>query len=274
MGVFTWRLHLSTHHSVALSLLRGISLALSETSYDALLYARHPHEGGVEPTYFLDGRVDAVILAPGGLTEAGVASLAASGLPGVLLYEREAPGNLASVSIDNMGGVSAAMDHLVRLGHRRIGFVGPLYSRDFRERLAAYEHSLARHGLARQPRWVATDVTETDDVVADAVRCMIRAEEPPTALVAGNDGIALSVLAAARGLGLGVPGDLSVVGFDGSDAGRLANLTTIAQPAENVGATAARYVADLLGGRPGDQCRSELPVRFVARETTGPPAYV
>ncbi len=274
IGVFTWRVYLGGSRDVSLDMLRGISRGLSEHSLDALLYARHPHEGEVEAAYFMDGRVDGVILAPGGLNRAGVDALAASGLMGVLLYQRYVPGRLASVRIDNASGIAAAVDHLVRLGHRRIAFVSPLYSDDFHERYEAYCNALEAHGIVPDRRLAATSVTEHGPDLEHAVLALIQREHPATAILAGNDGLALRTLEILANRGVSVPGDVSVVGFDDAPDAATARLTTIRQPAEELGFQAAVLMKRLLEGRNGADCHMVLPVHFVPRETTGPPAYV
>jgi LacI family transcriptional regulator len=274
IGVFTWRLHLGGTKDVSLDTLRGISRGLAERNLDALLYARHPHEGGAEPTYFLDGRVDGVILAPGGLSRDGVDAFAASGMCGVLLYQNHVPPSLGAVTIDNAEGVTAAVDHLVNLGHRRIAFVSPQYSDDFSERRDAYIAASERHGLVVDRRLVVADIADHDDSLERAALNLIRSEQPPTAILLGNDALALRLLQFLCGYGVRVPGDLSVVGFDDAPDARNARLSTIAQPAEEVGYQAALLVSQMLDGAPGAACRVRLPVRFLPRETTGPPAYV
>ncbi len=271
IGVFTWRVYLGAWHDMTLDLLRGISKGLAETSRDMLLYARHPHEGNVDPAYFLDGRVDAVILAPGGLAPSELNVLAQSSLPIVTLYQSSIPSSVASVRIDNRSGIRAAVDHLVRLGHRRIVFLSPDYSDDFCERRDEYLNSLDRHGLEPKPEWAPLASLGRDADVEPSIARIASMSERPTALVCGNDGVAIAALDALRAHRLRVPGLMSVTGFDDSAASRNADLTTVRQPAEEVGMQAARYVEELLSGKTGDQCRSLLPVKFIVRGTTAPP---
>lgn len=274
VGVFTWRVHteyLGDWRNVSLDLLRGISEGLSRSARDVLLYARHPHEGGVDPAYFLDGRVDAVILAPGGLSADGLAQLAATGLPVVTLYQAGVPDAAASVRIDNASGIRAAVSHLVELGHSRIAFVSPGYNDDFRERRQAYLDAMAEHGLAPSQDWEPFGVMEREIDVVGAIERMMHLSELPTALICGNDGVAAEAVRLLGDRGIEVPGDMSVCGFDDSEAARSANLTSVYQPAEDVGATAARFVEALLDGAKGHECRAVLPVRLMTRNSTGAP---
>jgi DNA-binding LacI/PurR family transcriptional regulator len=271
VGVFTWRIYLGAWHDMTLDLLRGISRGLALKGRDMLLYARHPHEGDVEPAYFLDGRVDAVILAPGGLSPADLEQLATTSLPIVTLYQSAIPPSVASVRIDNASGIAAIMDHLVALGHRRIAFVSPVYSDDFRERRQAYWDGLERHALAFSQEWSSLGMLPRETEVGAALQSLISMRDRPTALVCGNDGVALSAIQALSGMGLSVPADVSVTGFDDSPASASADLTTIRQPAETVGSQAAEYVEALLSGARGQDCRITLPVMPIFRGSAAPP---
>ncbi|NUQ70795.1 MAG: LacI family DNA-binding transcriptional regulator [Chthonomonadales bacterium] len=273
VGVFTWRLHQAEWRDIALAILQGISRTLSQKGMDVLLYARHPHETLVDPSAFLDGRVDGVILAPGGVNADGARALARANLPTVMLYEDPPEPSIASVTIDNRAGITAAVDHLVRLGHRRIGYVSPLYSYDFRQRYDTYRDRLETHGIVPDRRWSATDVVDTDAYYDAVVTRLLCQEAPPTAIIAGNDGIALGLLTDLARRRVRIPGDVSVIGFDDSMKAAEARLTTVRQPAEDLGSCAGRMMLGLLNSDIALERRVELPVTFVARETTGPPSF-
>ena len=271
IGVFTWRVYLGAWHDMTLDLLRGISKGLAETSRDVLLYARHPHEGDVDPGYFLDGRVDAAILAPGGLSPEGLEQLASSSLPVVTLYQSRIPASVASVRIDNASGIHATVEHLVKLGHRRIAFLSPAYSDDFCERRQAYLDAMERHDLAPRAEWAPLGELEREGDAGEMMDYMLGTRVLPTAIVCGNDGVAIAALRALRERGFAVPQDLSVAGFDDSAAAQSEDLTTVRQPAEEVGMTAARFVEALLCGARGEECRAVLPVQLITRGTTASP---
>lgn len=273
VGVFAWRLHLTSGRSIATELLRGISRGLSEQSLDGLIYGRHPHEGELAPSFFADGRVDGLILAPGGLSPTGVEALASVGLSTVLLYQRHVPPSMGAVTIDNASGVRAAVEHLVRLGHTRIAFIAPTNSDDFRERRAAYESAMEAFSRPVRRCWTPELASDQERDVVLAVMALARSQEPPTAIIAGNDGIALCALETLASLGARVPGDVSVVGFDDTEQSRVTRLTTIRQPAEEMGYTAAVFIGRLMSGADPLECRVCMPVEFLPRETTGPPSY-
>jgi LacI family transcriptional regulator len=270
VGVFTWRLERGDWHDVTFDVLRGISRGLAEHGMDVLLYAAHPHEHNVEATYFLDGRVDAVVLAPGGLDREGIEAVAGAGVPVVALYQSDVPERVASVCIDNRMGVFDAMAHLVALGHRRIAFIGPTYTEDFRERRDAYGAGLARHGLRFDPDMCSAEGLGTPDTVGPELARLLSLGRAPTALLCANDGYALAVLELLRQREVAVPNSVSVVGFDGSAQALTVGLSTVRQPAEEVGAQAAQYARALVGGATLTECRTTLPVTYVAARTTAP----
>lgn len=274
VGVFIWRVFVGAWHEMTLGLLQGISRGLAEASRDVLLYSRHPHEGELQPVYFLDGRVDAVILAPGGLPRDGLQHLTASGLPTVTMYQSDVPDGVGSVRIDNCGGVAAVVDHLVELGHRKIAFVSPAYSDDFRERREAFRVARDRHGLDPREEWLRCDSDVGESDVAGIVARLATSGDRPTAIVAGNDGYAITALGVIEGLGLEVPREVSVTGFDDIGAARASNLTTVRQPADEVGFSAARMTLQMLNGTNGERPNAVLPVQLVTRGTTAPPAQV
>jgi LacI family transcriptional regulator len=182
---------------------------------------------------------------------------------------------LVSVSATNRAGGVQATQHLVALGHRRIGFAGgPPDSQPARERLQGHLAALRDHGIEPDPALVLQDGFEHADGAAMGER-LLSVPDPPTAVVAGCDASALGVMQAARGRGLRLPEDLAVVGFDDTYAAgwTTPSLTTVRQPMREMGRVALRTVVALgRGGRPGTR-RIELATRLVVRSSTGPGPY-
>ena len=275
IGVFTWGITAHVTRDISMLLLRGALDGIAEAGFDALLYSRHPHIDAVSVNLFLDRRVDGLILCPGGLSEEGMRALADSGLPTVALYQNFVPEGMGAVNIDNRTGVIAAMDYLIGLGHRRIAFYAPDNTFDFAERFAAYRAGLERGGLTYDPalRFTANyDYQHTTDA---ALAQWLALPQPPTAIVAGDDSAALPMLESIQARGLQAPQDISVVGFDDSPAAIAPpGLTTVRQPAEDVGRLAAELLRCLIGGESADVCRIMLPTELVIRSTTGPPRKI
>jgi DNA-binding LacI/PurR family transcriptional regulator len=207
-------------------------------------------------------------------------------LPMVVVDEPRLAG-ASFVGIDDRGGARQAAEHLIELGHRRFGILSMRVIDDDhpggrldRERLAAATYAITRERLggyreafeAAGVDWDEVPIEEhhgnSSALGARGATALLNIEPRPTALLAATDRLALGALSAARGLGLDVPNDLSVVGFDDiPDAAFAAPaLTTVRQPLQEKGAAAARLVLD----RPETPREVLLPVELVVRESTGP----
>jgi LacI family transcriptional regulator len=198
-----------------------------------------------------------------------------AGLPLVLLDARPAePGAVPCVVPDEEGGAAAALEELLRHGHRRIGFVqdreGPPAAG---ERLRGYRDTLAAHGIAFDPALVAAGHPGAQGGRAALPR-LLDLPDPPSAVFCFNDRMAMGAYQAAAARGLRIPDDLSVVGFDDqpeiADALR-PGLTTIALPHHEMG----EWAVQALLGRPppagGDQAgEKRMPCPLIRRESVAP----
>jgi DNA-binding LacI/PurR family transcriptional regulator len=142
-------------------------------------------------------------------------------------HERPFP----TVAVDAAAGIGAALDHLTALGHRRIAYVGGASRYVIRDRELAYMEYLATAGLV-QPDGYVCHVTNTIGSGEVALSMLLRLPERPTAIIAATDTLALGLIHAAYAHGIGVPGELSVVGFDDIPlaAGTVPSLTTLRMP--------------------------------------------
>jgi LacI family transcriptional regulator len=178
-----------------------------------------------------------------------------------------------NVGFSNRKAAHAIVDHLVALGHRRIGMIAGITAGNdrARERLLGVNERLTVHGLALDPR--AT--MEVPYVIADGRRAMARLAahgELPSALICGNDVIALGVLFEAQAQGIAVPGRLSITGFDNLPLIEHVKptLTTIDVPAQEMGLAAAKAILAAIEKR-GRARSYELGAPLLVRETTAPP---
>jgi len=273
IGLFTWRIAAEGESSITARILHGVSSALDEMGYDLLLYGRHPHEGEVPAGFFLDGRIDGLITAPGGPNEAALEALAAHKLPTIALYQSPDIPGIGTVNIDNVGGVLATVEHLVERGHHRIGFIAPSYTYDYQQRVAGYKAGLAENGIPQDLHLVLDWTGAATDAVPQIVDRMSVSREPMTALIAGDDNIALAILTELRRQGIHPPDRLSLAGFDDLvTACASQGLTTVRQPAASVGRTAVALLRDLIDGAPASNCHITLPVERVIRTTTAAPS--
>ncbi|MGN9845793.1 LacI family DNA-binding transcriptional regulator [Nonomuraea sp. H19] len=215
-----------------------------------------------------------VIAVFSSLNEAEREQLARREIPLVLLDPADAPGRgTPLVSAGNWNGGLVATRHLLELGHRRIGIItGPDYALSGRARFDGYRTALDMAGVPADPGLVACGDFLIEGGMAAAQR-LLRLPDPPTAIFATNDGQAIGVYHAARRLGLRIPDDLSVVGFDDLPSVRWATppLTTVRQPLTAMAAAATTMLLTLAHAGPLLQHRIELATELVVRESTAPP---
>jgi DNA-binding LacI/PurR family transcriptional regulator len=182
--------------------------------------------------------------------------------------------NYPYVSIDDLSAGRQAVDHLVFLGHRRIGMIAAVDPAEpgwpaVPGRTLAYQTALAEAGLPADPELVVT-VDWGGVRGADAMARLLSLREPPTAVYAHSDEVALGAMRTLRRAGLRIPEDMSVVGIDDHPVAELADLTTVAQPVHEQGVLAGRMLRKLLAGEPGTDGVT-VPTRLVVRGSTAPP---
>jgi LacI family repressor for deo operon, udp, cdd, tsx, nupC, and nupG len=176
-----------------------------------------------------------------------------------------------SVRIDNVGAAKTMVDHLLSLGHRRIGVITGLKENPHsQDRLAGYKQSLARAGIVFDEKLIAEgDFTMWSGMNAAHYFCKM--SQRPTAIFCMNDEMAIGTIQTLKSYGIGVPVDMSVTGFDDIPYARYWDpaLTTIAQPAKEIGRTAIDTLLQLIEGNPLKQREYILPYEFVPRNSTG-----
>jgi DNA-binding LacI/PurR family transcriptional regulator len=202
------------------------------------------------------------------------AALLASAAP-VVLVDRDIGdlrGNLLSVRADYAAGTCLAMDHLRRLGHERIGFVGFADSQKY----SAYCDALRELRIAHAPELVSfLEVFDLPPAILagyQATQRLLERGSRPTALLVTNDLVALGAMEALSIAGIRVPADISLVGFD--DLGQITNppLTRVRADLDQMGRTAAAWLIRLIAKEPAPQPRILLPVDFMVGGSTGVPA--
>jgi LacI family transcriptional regulator, galactose operon repressor len=216
----------------------------------------------------LASRVDGLALFDGTVGQDVVRSIVAGGLPVVLLARRDVDG-ADTVAAENVLSAERLTEHLLGHGHRHLAFLGdPGHSFDVQERWAGVCTVLRRHGLApADPIPCASD--ERSALAAAAA--LLRSSDRPDAIVCGNDERALATLLAAEELGLRVPHDVAVTGWDDIMAARHARpgLTTVRQPMRELGAWAARALDERIRGLRTAATKELLPTKLVVRASCG-----
>src|SRR5215211_4223902 len=224
---------------------------------------------------FLNQKVDGLLLNPASVDQRTLQRWKALPCP-IIMLDRTFPGlNHPLVAVDNEFGARTAVEHLVQLGHRKIGFVSwPMSNLGNRqERLEGYQTALREAQIEPDPRYVRFCKETWDDGVLETV-ALFAGDDPPTAVFSANAELNLQVLAGLKQLGLRVPEDVSVVGFDDSPWDPLLDppLTTIATPPYQLGKLAAHLLCEAIenGGRPHLSERRLQP-HLVIRKSAGPP---
>lgn len=252
-------------------LLAGIDQAAEESHYHIL--TAFVHRGRMAQELVLrfvqERRVDAAIYLNMQSNLTGtVKNVLRSGLPLVLLdrFMDKVP----CVTIDNLTGARLAVEHLLACGHRRIAFQqGPIDNFDAAQRLAGVRAALNRAGVPLEPclNWPG-DFSEEGGVAA--VKAWAASGRPwPDAILTCNDTMAFGVLMALREMGVKVPGQVAVMGFDDAQGARWLGLTTIRVPRRELGIHAAHMALSLARGEKPDPFAICLSVQLVVRQTCG-----
>jgi LacI family transcriptional regulator len=258
-------------------IVRGVEDVLSPAGYNAWVVNTDNDEAreAAAVESLRDRNVDGFIFATATLHHPLAEQLATAGSPVVLVNRRTAHTGIPSVTPDDASGVAMAMRHLVELGHRKIVHVaGPQTLSTGVNRFRAYQHALQDHGLESFPQQVVVSDAFTENAGAKAVNQLLDAGVEFTAVLAGNDLLALGCYDAFDERGLSCPEDVSVVGFNDTpfmDKLR-PPLTTVHIPHYEIGAEAGRLLLDELRS-PGRPPRSVLlPLSLVVRQSTAPPS--
>ena len=255
--------------------LRGVAAALDGSRYDLVIFNVETvaHRDDFLGTLTRRDRADGLLMVSFPPPSDAIGRILDAGVP-VVAIDAQIEG-VSTVVIDDVEGGRIGTRHLIGLGHERIAFIGgdpddPLgftsgadRERGFREVMAdaglAVDEALVRHGT--HAREVALAITTE----------LLRGPEPPTAIFATADIQAIGVLEAARTLGVRVPDDLSVVGFDDIELAAYVGLTTVRQPLFQSGQLGTRLLLEVLSGEGAPVASPhELPLELVVRTTTAP----
>lgn len=251
-------------------LIKGVESVARANRYSVMLGGTDGLEE-VEHLYtdqFLGRRVDGLIVLFGH-PPAGISARMAENSPIVLVSEGNPDLKLASVLIDNAHWAETAVRYLQERGHRRIGHVtGPLERIISRERRDGYRRAMAAAGIAD---------TSDLEVIGDfthaggrrAAHVLLSRPDGPTAIFCSSDEAAIGASLAARDLGLSVPDDVSLVGFDDIGLAEIAQpaLTTIRQPRLEMGIAAGERVIDMIRNGPGERGNQILDCKLIERDS-------
>jgi LacI family transcriptional regulator len=260
-------------------ILDGIRDELHQTEYTVLIGAAGfgaDNQSRVIRS-MVDRQMDGLILIAPGTRRDEVLSLAAT-TPTVVIGHHDPAEDHDSVVDADGAGAGLVVDHLAALGHRDIALVAAPGTRASRWRQTpeivltrGYRAAMQRHGLTDRIRVVQT--AYSDDGGYKAGLSLLTGDRPPTAIMTGADVAALGVYRAAHELGLRIPADLSLVGYNNTAVAALApvQLTSVDQAGHTMGATAAKMLVERVEGHRDRAVRTSMTPRLVVRASTAPP---
>lgn len=260
----------------------GIVAGAAEALYErdmrlVLSPTRHEHDREVSLVdRLMHGVADGALLVLPEESSAELEELLLQGHRFVVVDPRSPlPESVPSVSAAHASGADQAMQHLLGLGHRRIAAVtGPRGWVATEDRRRGYHAALASAGIMPAPELEVDAGSWEIAAGTRATERLLSLAERPTAVFAFNDNLAVGAIRAARGRGLAVPGDLSIVGFDDVEHATVITpeLTTVRQPLEEMGRMAVTLLTRLLERQRFETLHVELATRVVVRDSTAPPS--
>jgi LacI family transcriptional regulator len=248
--------------------MRGVCEECVELGLDVMLHTKPTRDPSEESNALSDGRVDGVLM----LRDAGDPTLTAlleRRFPVVLFFCRTDDPSVSYVDCDNFSGGKIAASHLLSLGHKRLGMVvGSAKSVDSSDRFQGFRSSVEGAGLSLNPADIAS--IEAPDSPADELIAMLSRSDRPTALFVWSDDVAFECMCAIRDLGLRIPEDVSLVGFDGTAAcGRMdPPLTSVRQPILDMARKATQILKSLIKDENGPAQQIVFPPHLDIRGST------
>jgi LacI family transcriptional regulator len=274
--LFTGREHPDLGHPFFQEVLVGLKHGIGSRGYDVLLFAtEQPHSSSDGAHAYLrrarHHHVDGIVLMGVDRRDPEVTRLLEAEIP-LIGVDLEVTGPRAShVASDNVGGARLAVRHLHELGHTKIATItGLQHTKPGADRLLGFRAELQALGLENRPGYeqVGDFYSESGE---SGMHALLALPEPPTALFAAADLMAVGAINAAREAGLSVPGDLAVVGFDDIQLASLLDpsLTTVRQDKVGLGQAAARALLEQIENPDTTPAALTLPVELVVRASCG-----
>ena len=255
--------------------LRGVESSLATSEYDLVLFSADTPEKVV--SYFTQlsrpDRTDGVILISLKPSDYHAKRFREAKIPVVLVDARHP--DFASIVVDDTAGGYAATCYLVELGHKKIAYLCDYLENPFgfvamQNRFEGYKQALNEVGINYRPEYLQQGELGGREAVSLAMK-MLSGDDPPTAIFAASDIHAVGVLKAAQELGIRVPGELSVIGFDGIRDSEYLEISTILQPLFDSGAVSVELLLASLLEDSKVEKEKILPTKLIVRGTTAPP---
>lgn len=256
-------------------ILHGIDAELALNRLELMLFTTHraPVKEAAYVASMVQGMVDGLLLVLPRNFEDYMGTLARHNFPFTLIDHQGTGSPCPAVGTTNRQGAYSATEYLLGLGHRRIGFItGSMELGCSQERLEVYRSALRAFGLPDAPELVYEgDFRQTDGYAGASA--LLDLPEPPSAIFASNDLMAMGAMDAARSRGLRIPEQVSIIGFDDIPQAAMLrpSLSTVQQPLEEMGRAATRMLLGLMKNPQEQAVRLELPTRLIVRDSTAAP---
>jgi len=255
------------HSYYAMQILRGVCIGCHKLGMDLVF---HLTDGGMPDR--IVGNVDGMLFADIDGNEEVVDNLLQAQTPFIVMnnYVKELPVNC--IGIDNKQSSANVVDHLISLGHRKIAIItGNMRTQAALERLVGYIRGLKHYNIRPRGEYIIQGDFSGESAV-DPTEKLLDLKDPPTAIYASSDEMAVAAIGVILGRGLSVPGDISVVGFDDSPSARFSSvpLTTVRQPLVEMGSGAVEILNKVISGNEKTKgtIKKLLPTKLIARRST------
>lgn len=253
----------------------GIEETAYQLGYQVMLHVFRPDIDPIHSIRELMGRdIDGLIIAnDGAVTSDIIRKITSAGRP-IVLVENYQPDLIHSVTADNFTAGRIMTEHLIELGHKRIGsLIGPAKYSSLRDRLRGYKTAMIEHGLALDPALQPEPVSGNPRKGYVQMQQLLTLSDPPTAVFAVSDRAAFGAMDAIKDAGLHIPCDISIVGIDDvrDSAYSSPPLTTYRVPKYELGRTAVLILHDLIARHDLSPSRTVLLGQIEIRQSTAPP---
>ncbi len=223
------------------------------------------------PRFFLEHNVDGVIVA-GKIGSSWIEYINSRNIP-LLLVDYIAP-RISSITIDNGTGAELVVQHFLKGGHRKIGFIGgDINHSSIHERFIHYQNVLLSAGITPSEQWYRLDQpsTTSSDGYESAKSIFRDNNNKPTAIFAANDAMAIGCMQYLKENGFKIPEDVAIAGFDNIEAGLHVepHLTTVNVHREEMGSLAVQRIVEMIKEKSGIVTKTITPVELVVRESSG-----
>jgi len=252
------------------TLIQGITRATNRLNItlSLFLFQTKDEEARTIRTILNTGLLDGLIITADRKEESFVPKFVKHGVSFVLIGRPETNSDITFVDTDNVSGGYLATEHLIKLGHKRVGIIGANENTAGDDRIAGYQKALHDYGFALDP----TLITFGDFSMQSGYEAMhLLLPAKPDAVFIASDTMALGALRALREVGLRVPEDIAIVGFDDLPPAQQADppLTTIQHPIEQLGVTAVELLSKMLNGVDAPPTHIILPAKLIIRASCG-----